>query len=337
MLTKKIRETVQAVSPSNRMLLEIIDAAAFMVCLDDGSPNSPSERANQYLVGDVSTRWSDKVLQFVVCKNGASAFVCNHSMVDGSTMQQLNECVKKAILGHTREVHRNSLSKRINPDSIQVEEYTFKSNPEIENHIRRVERQLHTTTWPWEYNHYMSTCFGSDFLLSHRCGPKAGYQLVIQLASLQYFGYLPPCWETISVRTFYKGRADRMQTVLPPVDEFCKAMLDPNVPAKTRLKLFYDAAKTHSNTLTRVSRGLGFSNHLDGLKEVLRDEEELPLLFCDPTYVNTQPKKIMTSSVLWHDDLQEAGTVAVPHMIPDPELIWVHYEVDDERYVAGRQ
>ena len=301
-----------------------------MVCLDDGSPTTPSERANQYLLGDPSSRWSDKVLQFVVCENGASATVCEHSFVDGSTLQQLNECMKKAIVEHTRESHRDGTVRRLNPESVHVEEYDFVSNFEIENHICRVERRFHVSTPPKECNHYVCTCFGSVFLRAHKCAPKAGYQLIIQLASQKYFGYLGPCREAVSTRTFHKGRLDHVQTVLPPVAEFCKAMSDSTAPANAQRKLFYKASKAYSNILTCAGRGRGFTGHLFALRELIRDGEEVPWLFRDPTYTTTFSPKIRTSSVPMHNNIQEAGII-----MPELEHIWVNYEVDDERYVVG--
>ena len=80
--------------------------------------------------------------------------------------------------------------------------------------------------------------------------------------------------------------------------------------------------------MTRISRGGGFASHLYALQEVIEEGEDLPLLFSDPTYANTRPRKIMTSSVPWQDSLQEAGFV-----LPDPENLWIQYEVDNDRYV----
>ena len=319
---------VQEASEINRRLMELIDTAAFIVCLDDGSPSNPTERANQFLVGEISNRWSDKILQLVVCDNGASAYLCEHAIVDGGTVKQINESMKSAILDHNKEMPCEESTNDLDYSSDEIENYAFESNSEIDKSISRVEEHFMAAKPAIEYSHFACTTFGTNFLRNHRCAPKAGYQLVIQLASLRYFDYQPPSWETISMRPFYKGRVEIIQTVLPPLFEFCASMHAKTGPAIYLRSLFSEAAKAHTNTTTRISRGGGFAGHLYALQEVVEESEELPLLFSDPTYANTRPGKIMTSCVPWRDSLQEAG-----FLLPDPEALYVHYEVNDERYV----
>ncbi len=319
---------MQEASEVNRTLMALIDAAAFIICLDDGSPSNPTERANQFLVGEISNRWSDKILQFVVCENGASAYLCEHAIVDGGTVKQINESIKSAILNHGKETQCEEATNDLDYDSDEIERYAFESNPEIDKNISRVQEHFNAAKPAIEYSHFACTSFGTTFLRNHRCAPKAGYQIVIQLASRRYFGYQPPSWETISMRPFYKGRVEIIQTALPPLFEFCASMQDKTRSASYRRSLSYEAAKALTNTMTRISRGGGFASHLYALQEVVEEGEELPLLFLDPTYANTRPRKIMTSSVPWQDSLQEAGFA-----LPDPESLWVQYEVDNDRYV----
>ena len=62
--------------------IQTIEAATFIVCLDDASPGTLVERCYQFLYADGSNRWYDKTLQFVVCDNGVSASVHEHSSLD---------------------------------------------------------------------------------------------------------------------------------------------------------------------------------------------------------------------------------------------------------------
>ena len=304
-------------------MLDVIEAAAFIICLDDGSPDNPTDRVNQYLFGDPSNRWSDKALQFIICENGDTAFVCEHAMVDGGSLQQLNEFVSKAILAYTPDAPRTGVtSTTTHGHFTRIVEHTFTVTPTSEEHINRVQKQFHVSGFTLESGHFESKHIGSTFLRSHKCPPKTGYQLIIQLASLSYFGYQTPSWETVSMRPFQKGRVDIIQAVLPPVAEFCAAMYNDDTATSTRRKLFREAAKAHNSTLTRVSRGRGFAGHLYALQEVLREGEELPPLFTDPTYQKTRPAKLMTDCTEWISPLQEGG-----FLMPDPEHMWVHYEV----------
>lgn len=248
-------------------------------------------------------------------------------MLDGSTLDRLNEEIKRQIIGHRVEPQLDGGSPDLNSESLQIEELHFTMNTRIQDEIHCVEHYHQVTTSLIEYTHHTCTNLGAAFLRTHKCAPKAAYQLVIQLASLKYFGYLPPCSEAISTRAFAGGRVDIMQTVLPPIVQFCNAMSDATTNETSRLDLFHEASQAYTNTLTRVSRGRGFASHLYALYGVVEEGEEVPALFRDRNYAHTQPRmKMMTSSRPWHDVLQEVGTLA-----SDPENVWVHYEVEDER------
>lgn len=312
----------------------MIEDSAFIICLDDGSPSTPTDRSNHFLWGDVRNRWNDKPLQFAVCENGVSAYVCEHSLIDGTTLRKLSNPIKQAIKQYNPETDLESgpYDATIAP----LEEYTFASHAEIDDQISQVEQRFHSRMCKTEYVHFSCFAFGGSFLKLHNCPAKTGYQLVIQLASLLYFGYNPPSWETITMRTFYKGRVDLIQTILPEVANFCTAMCSSAITtarttttetSKVDLRdLFHKAAKAHTSAVTRISRGRGFAHHLYALQEVRRDDEEVPSLFQDPTYNKTRPGKIMTDCVDWEDAISEGG-----YVMPDPEHVWVHYEVDDDR------
>lgn len=61
------------------------------------------------------------------------------------------------------------------------------------------------------------------------------------------------------------------------------------------------------------------------LQEVASPSESLPALFTDPSYANVQPAKLRTDCAKLGHLVQEAGIV-----MPDPEGVWVHYEVEEE-------
>ncbi len=96
-----LRAKVISVSTENPALIDMIEAAALVVCLDDESPKTPSQRCNQLLLGNPANRWSDKSLQFVVCQNGVSGYVCEHTMLDALSVRPLNAFITDAITGIT--------------------------------------------------------------------------------------------------------------------------------------------------------------------------------------------------------------------------------------------
>lgn len=319
----ELQENLKSLSPKNKELIEMIHAAAFIMCLDDGSPATATERCNQFLLGNSSNRWSDKSLQFVVCENGVSGYICEHSMLDAASLKQINRFITRAIVEHTVDTHKDG---QVNGHAESISEHTFRTNISILDHIDRLQKEFDKRYPPVEFSHFRLSAVGNKFLRAKKIPSKAGIQLIIQLASLLYYEKQHPSWETVTMMPFHQGRLDWMQVVSPNMYNFCKAALDDHIPVAERLALLRDAAQSHASTLTKIARGRGFAAHLEALQEVLQPHEPLPALFTDPTWEMmrvTSTRKIKTDA---SEGLmaQEAG-----FFMPDPESVFVHYEVED--------
>ena len=321
----KFRGIIQAISTENSALLKLIEASAFIVCLDDASPQTPSQRCNQFLLGDPGNRWSDKSLQFVVCDNGVSGYICEHSMLDALSSKQINHSVTQAIIEHEHGAQSPHQFKELMED---FDEYSFTRNPLVDGQIDLVRRHIEMAYSPPEVTVFQLQNFGSKFLRDYKFPSKTGLQLVIQLASLMYFGEQHASWETLTMMLFHKGRLDWMQVVSTTMFEFCKAATTCDKSDLEIAKLLRDAANTHTTTMAKVARGHGFAAHLEALHEVLQENEPVPDLFTDSTWAKmrvTSTRKLKTDA---SEDLrvQEAG-----FFMPDPESVLVHYEVEESR------
>ena len=320
----KLQEDISSLSPKNSALIDMINAAAFIICLDDGSPATATERCNQFLLGNPSNRWSDKSLQFVVCENGVSGYICEHSMLDAASLKQINHFITRAIFEHNVDIDKDG---QVNGHAESIEEYKFVTNTSILHHIDRLQKEFDKRYIPVEFSHFRLSTVGNAFLHTKKIPSKAGAQLIIQLASLLYYEKQHASWETVTMMPFHQGRLDWMQVVSPNMYHFCKAALDEHIPLAERLALLRDAAQSHASTLTKIARGRGFAAHLEALQEVLQQHEPVPALFKDPTWEMmrvTSTRKIKTDA---SEGLmaQEAG-----FFMPDPESVFVHYEVEDD-------
>ncbi|KAF4637761.1 hypothetical protein G7Y89_g319 [Cudoniella acicularis] len=333
-----IRERVKTNSPVNKALIEDVEASAFVVSLDDASPQTATERWNQYLLGNASNRWSDKSLQLVVCSNGVMGTIVEHSALDAGSAKQLHMAIIDMIKRYKSQPLQSSRSEYISSgQGPQFSELMPELDQQLKIEILKAEQRLSSfsTSIPSEAAHYNLSKFSGVKLRSYGCSPRTGLQLIIQLASRLYFGYQPPSWETVTLRTFHKGRVDIIQAVQPAVYAFCASTIDSSVPLNEQRKLFFEAAKEHTTTLSRVSRGRGFVGHLYALQEVCREDEKLPRLFdSDGMYHKTRPAKIMTDCV----EVDSSFVTEAGFMMPDPDFIWVHYEVEDHGckiYIKG--
>ncbi|KAJ8067959.1 hypothetical protein OCU04_003540 [Sclerotinia nivalis] len=323
----ELREMVKGINHRNRAVLEDIEASTFVICLDDGSPETPTERCNQFLYGGPSNRWGDKPLQFVICENGASGFICEHTMIDAASSAQINNLITRSIMDYRPKVQSDERAN-MQIDDLQ-EEISFGTNSTIEKEIQRIEEnfgQVHNR--PATHLQFCISKLGNKFLQPFKIPSRAGCHLVIQLASLFHFGKQYPCWEALTTMFFRLGRVDWMQVVSPAMYEFCASVAE-NQKSATELKaLLREAVSAHSSTMSKTGRGLGFVAHFQSLEEVIAEDEPIPAFFEDPTWKMTRKwgtKKIKTDSAAGFI-YQEAG-----FPMPDPESLLVHYEVEDER------
>lgn len=82
---KQNREALIQKSESNRKAVEMVEASAFLVCLDDTEPETAEERIRDMMMLEGFNRWVDKSVAFVVCKNATSGTYVEHTMIDVSS------------------------------------------------------------------------------------------------------------------------------------------------------------------------------------------------------------------------------------------------------------
>ncbi|KAL8786443.1 MAG: hypothetical protein Q9213_002759 [Squamulea squamosa] len=330
----QIREDRILVHEVNKATMNEIETAAFVICFDDAEPTNASERCNQFFLGDPANRWSDKTLQFIVCKNGVSAFVCEHAMLDGMNGRQLNRFLTRAIQAHQAS---ESESPSLPKSKDLVEELAVVIDSTVKNHIAHIQRRFKDQYAPIELTHHTVYTLGGKILRKHKCPTKAGYQVIIQLACLLYYGFQPESWETLSMSHFHKGRVDWIQAVQHSMAAFCAAAAaaaaaaahgdTASITPELR-RMFFHAVHVYANTTTRILRGHGFKAHLHALFAMLRDDEPVPALFRDQAWRDTTVASVKTVKT---DCLEGAMLQETAFLLPEPKCIFVHYEVEDER------
>ena len=302
----QIRHALVSKGGDNHKAIQMVEAAAFVICLDDGSPSTPSERCNQFFLGSPTNRWADKSVQYVVCENGVSAFIGEHARIDGMGARHLVRHVAEAITRHEPTQVTTSLNGSANGsimyrpkrlpsiESEYVTKFPTSIEPLLTANISTIQTRFAETFQSIEFRHYYISIFGSTFLRSHKCPPKTGYQLVVQLACRLWYSHFPDIWETVSLARFHKGRIDWLQTVSEESANFCEEALslspefgkenlipnghsveekrDRQASAKAHLrKLFQKASSTHANSITRIASGHGFKAHMHALRAVVND------------------------------------------------------------------
>ena len=279
--------------PNNATTLRTIESASFLVCLDDASPVTLEERAHQYWHGDGANRWFDKPLQFIVNDNGTSGFTGEHSMMDGTPTQRLNDYANMLILTNKLDFSNPSRRSEI-PDPTPL---FFHTNEAIKADIRKADADFEAVMAQHELKVQAYQGYGKGLIKKFRCSPDAYVQMIIQLAYHKFHGLNRPTYESATTRRFQQGRTEACRSVSDESVAFCDAMADPEIPRDECEKRFRTALDVHVKYINDALDGKGVDRHLFGLKKCLKEGEVLPALFKDKAYVYSGTWYVSTSQL----------------------------------------
>ena len=278
---------------SNKKALETIEAASFVVCLDDASPVTLEERAHQYWHGDGANRFFDKPLQFIINDNGTAGFMGEHSMMDGTPTHRLNDYINEVIFNNKLDFSDPTIRSDI-PDPTVVK---FQINKELQAEIERATIDFNEVIGQHELRVQAYQGYGKGLIKKFKCSPDAYVQMVIQLAYFKMYGKNRPTYESAATRRFQQGRTETCRSVSDDSVAFCKAMANPEISPEETAKLFHKAVKSHVEYIAAASDGKGVDRHLFGLKKLLSPGDEVPAIYKDPAYAYSSTWRISSSQL----------------------------------------
>ena len=289
----EMRDRLIKTSPANQAALETIEAASFVVCLDDASPVTLHERAHQYWHGDGSNRWFDKPLQFIINDNGTSGFMGEHRMMDGTPTHRLNDYVNMVIFNNKLDFDNPEKRSDLPPPTPIKFQLNGENLADIgiatTHHVKLIsQHELRVEAYQG---------YGKGLMKKVRCSPDAYVQMIIQLAYFKFYGKNRPTYESAATRRFQEGRTETCRTVSDESVAFCQAMTHPLSTDAECKELFQKACNAHVAYITDASDGKGVDRHLFGLKKLLKDGEELPEIFKDPAYTYSSTWFISSSQL----------------------------------------
>ena len=280
-------------NPANVAVLEMIESASFVICLDDAHPVTLHERAHQYWHGDGSNRWFDKPCQFIVNDNGTSGFTGEHSMMDGTPTHRLNDTIMNWIFNEKLDFDNPEVRSDI-PDPLPLKFHLDGSNLAdialaTTHHIGLMSQQ--------ELRVEAYQGYGKDLMKKFKCSPDAYVQILIQLAYHKFFGKNRPTYESAATHRFQEGRTETCRTVSDESVAFCDAMSHPLSTWEECHELFMKAITAHVSYIGDASDGKGVDRHLFGLKKLIKEGEEVPAIFNDPAYTYSSTWFISSSQL----------------------------------------
>ncbi|KAF3768085.1 hypothetical protein M406DRAFT_80584 [Cryphonectria parasitica EP155] len=323
------REALLKIDPQNAAYLHTIDAAAFLVCLEDTAVHSASERVQQCIQGDGSNRWYDKCLQFIVAKNGTSSFIGEHSMLDGQSMLRLNEAIHEAIRGYRPGQHAtNGTNGKMSADGserIHLEEYTAVTSPELQEKMETLrEKHRHMASLRQHAVHSLPS-LNKKLFTSYNLPLKAIVDVTIQLASRLYFGHNPASWEPVNMARYHKARPDMIQQASGIVAAFCSAAATgASLPQKELRAMMVSAAEDINDNSARAARGENHYSLLDAIQAMWPAGEDSAAIFRDPLYQRAQPHRLISGIT------DSEASFAQSYLLLWPDALWMLYTPHEE-------
>lgn len=159
-------------SAQNAKYIETMERAAFIICLDDAEPETPEQRARQIHFGDGSNRWFDKSMHFVVCSNGISGIVADHTGLDAPTVQELNMLIADAISDYN--LNRTGTRSK----GLDVEELAHTGCADIESEIQRIKANFKNAIGSQRHFFPESFSWGSSLVKSYKLPPNSCISLL---------------------------------------------------------------------------------------------------------------------------------------------------------------
>jgi len=287
------REILIKANPTNEKSLQAIEAASFVVCLDDAAPVTLEERAHQYWHGDGANRWFDKPLQFIINDNGTAGFTGEHSMMDGTPTHRLNDYVNEVTLYNKLDFSDPSIRSNL-PEPSPIK---FHINSEVQAEIERATKDFTNVIAAHELRVQAYQGYGKGLIKKFKCSPDAYVQMIIQLAYFKMYGKNRPTYESAATRRFQQGRTETCRSVSDESVAFCKAISDPSIDSSETVSLFRKALDAQGEYISAALDGKGVDRHLFGLKKLLGPGEELPAIYKDPAYGYSSKWFISTSQL----------------------------------------
>ncbi|KAG8907636.1 Carnitine O-acetyltransferase mitochondrial [Tulasnella sp. 403] len=288
----------------NAVTLQDIVTAAFVVCLDTSTPETRLESSkNLFHGGDhldqLGNRWLDKPAQIIICDNGESGYMGEHSVMDGTPSVTM---IDRALgtLYHGDFDHGSQTDLTVSPPR----PLEWVVTPEVATAILGAQKAAERLVSRQAMG-MLTTAYGRDEIKKFGFSPDAWAQMIIQLA----YHRLLACtggsgrkrnggtYEAASTRGFFKGRTETIRIVTEEAMAFCDAMDDPSQDAETRRSLLKTATTKHRLDADDAVNAMGIDRHLFGMRNVIGPGESLPALFSDPLYIRGSTWVLSTSAI----------------------------------------
>ncbi|KIY72039.1 acyltransferase ChoActase/COT/CPT [Cylindrobasidium torrendii FP15055 ss-10] len=323
-----LRTKLSTGSRTNKTCLDIVDAALFIVCLDDVVPEDTASLCTNFLcgtykleggvqVGTVTNRWYDK-LQIIVCADGAAGINFEHTGVDGHTVLRFAaDIFTEGLMLLARSINptaptlfhaklsphapsykppRNSQMPPTPPAEklefdVAPKKLEWKLDAGLRVDVRYAETRISDLICQNDCQALEWRGYGKDFITRHGFSPDAFVQMAFQAAYFGLYGRIECTYEPAMTKAFLHGRTEAIRTVQPESVAFTRAFFS-EASASDKIAALHKACSRHVKLTRECGQGLGQDRHLYALYCLLQKEREAE----DAAERPSSPKSPLSSS-----------------------------------------
>ncbi|XP_003737934.1 carnitine O-palmitoyltransferase 1, liver isoform [Galendromus occidentalis] len=257
----------------NRLSLDLIETAAFIVVLDDESygfdPNDPSKLntyAKSLLHGKGYDRWFDKSFNIIIGANGKAGFNAEHSWADAPVMGHLWETVShhdRCVLRYDENGNAfDYLQTAKTPGIPPPYRIRFNISSACSNQIKLSVTKATSLLEDLDLHLTRFQVYGKAFIKRQNLSPDAYLQMAIQLAYFRDMGKFSLTYEAAMTRLFREGRTETVRPVNRWSCEFVRSMEDPDLCNDEKREKLRTACDEHVKAIQRAMKGEGIDRHL---------------------------------------------------------------------------
>lgn len=295
----RLRKSLEAHSPANARSLAEIDAALFIVNLDEPGGSSPRDSSDvdaisqTFLHNRGHNRHFDKSLQLIVTASGVAGVNFEHSPHDGHAVVCMIEQTCESIAASGGPI-LGAAAPAAAWRPLAIAAGTDELARELELARRDASEELaQCRSVVLEHRG-----IGKERIKSMGMSPDAFLQMAFQLT---YFDTRPrgadpfvSAYESCNTRNFRRGRTEAIRSTSVEAQRFVEAI----ALGRPWKHLLREASVAHSATVALAKAGQGVDRHLYALQCVATKAGlPMPALFSDPNYRKPLRNVLSTSGL----------------------------------------
>ena len=277
---------------TNKPLLNVLDEAIFVLCLDDLKTRSSDEVLKNGLVGEGYNRWFDKSFSLVVTIDGKAGVNWEHSWGDGATIMHM-----------INNVHFDYMAQ------IPVEGGCCEAIPVVRvdpvytdsvlAHLEKAKTSYEAAKSGYELVDFNFGGFGKKAVKKFGMSPDSVSQLIFQMGYWRTYQDCIATYESCGMSHYRSGRTETIRSCSTETKN-CSMAFDADHPAKLPelVDLLKKTSAKHVSLCKEAAKGEGFDRHFFAMRAMNRDQGAGDLdLFTDPSWSRMATIGLSTSTV----------------------------------------